>query len=90
MCPATHRHESDVPDGRDWGDYTYMWWSRYYGTPNEVPWDYPLLYDRALSNHGERGVNILRVGGDVLWDPDATWLRDFAASHPQYDIPVPN
>jgi prepilin-type processing-associated H-X9-DG protein len=89
MCPAVHHQKGDVPDGTDWGDYAYINWANYFDTPDKVPGDYPLLYDRALANHGGRGINIARVDGSVFWDPGAAWLRNFAASHTQYDIPVP-
>jgi len=89
MCPAVHHQKKDVSDGTDWGDYTYVNWSDYYEDPEKVPADYPLMYDRALSNHDGRGINIARVDGMTFWDPGGAWLRDFAARHPEYDIPVP-
>ena len=89
MCPAVHHQKEYVPDGTQWGDYTYINWSKYYDIPDKVPEDFPILYDRSMSNHGGRGINIVRIDGSVLWDPGAAWLRNFAASHPQYDIPVP-
>jgi prepilin-type processing-associated H-X9-DG protein len=91
MCPAVSRNKVELRNRIDWMDdtYTYINWSNYYKTPNVVPWDYPLLYDTFMSNHGQRGINVARVDGHVFWDPGATWLRQFAASHPKYDIPVP-
>lgn len=86
MCPATVHDQAGVPHG---AYYTYINWSRYYDTVNRVPDDFPQLYDSALSNHGGRGINIVTINCRVFWDPDATWLRNFAAGHPQYDIPVP-
>lgn len=86
MCPAVH---PSLPNGAYRADYTYINWSNYFDTPNKVHQDFPVVYDRALSNHGGSGINIGRVDGGMFWDPGATWLRHFAASHPEYDIPVP-
>ena len=93
-CGVHHSREDfhrkgDIPEGDDWSDYTYINWSEHFDNPDEVPPDYPLMYDRALSNHDGGGINILRVDGITFWDPGGTWLRDFAARHPEYDIPVP-
>jgi hypothetical protein len=88
-CPGVRHQKEEVLDGTNWMDYTYIDWSKYFDTPSKVPEDYPLLYDRAMSNHGGNGINIALVSNIVFWDPGATWLRNFAASHPQYDIPVP-
>ena len=58
------------------------------------------MYDRRLSNHGGKGINVLLV--DVVnayegirgptfwfWDEDAKWLREFARGHPDVKIPLP-
>ena len=83
MCPAVDDHKKDVPNGTDWGDFTYINWPNNFDVPEREYREYPQLYDCAFSNHGGRGINILRIGGDVLWDPGATWLKNFAASHPE-------
>jgi len=94
-CCAVHHSKEDfyrkgnIPEGDDWSDYAYVNWSNCFDKPGKVPPDYPLMYDRALSNHDGRGINVLRVDGTTLWDPGGTWLRDFAARHPEYDVPVP-
>jgi hypothetical protein len=67
----------------------YINWSKYFDIPSKVPQDYPQLYDRALANHGGKGIYIACVNNGVFWDRGATWLRNFAASHPQYEIPIP-
>jgi prepilin-type processing-associated H-X9-DG protein len=49
----------------------------------------PAAYDRHLNNHGGRGINILMVDGTVRWDPNATWLKQFAAKHAESQLPIP-
>jgi hypothetical protein len=75
-------------------DYTYVYWPE--GT--NTPITYPLLYDRRLSNHAGRGINVLLVQGThhrkgapgtILWDPEADWLKGFAREHPEFNIKLP-
>lgn len=88
VCPGTGKNWGSYTNAEVWADYLYINWSRYYGT-NEPPGDYPLVYDRRLSNHKGRGVNIGAVDGSVRWDPNAVSLRVFATKHPEYDVPLP-
>ncbi len=76
---------------KDFG-YCYIFWpSGFKGTPP----DYPLMYDKRLSNHKGEGIFILQVTGDesrkgdVFFDKNAEWLQKFALSHPEYEIPMP-
>jgi hypothetical protein len=75
-------------------DYLYVYWPDGMSTPGE----YPVLYDRRLSNHGGQGINVLlRAGvghpkGDflpVVWDQNASWLFSFARRNPGHGIPLP-
>ncbi len=91
ICPGTGR---DVPQGTistdDDVDYLYINWSVWYkDTDVEALRDYPLVYDRRLSNHGGKGINVGCMDGSTFWDAGAVWLRDFAKKHPEYEIPMP-
>jgi hypothetical protein len=84
----------------EWMDYFYIRWPSVTGLYT----NYPLMYDRRLSNHGGKGINVLLVEGLVgsaivgkpetfrgqfFWDEDAKWLRAFARDHPEAHIPLP-
>lgn len=82
----------------DWLDHFYIYWPEGVNTPD----DYPILYDRKLSYHEGKGINVCHVrvvtgfagypvSGDLAftWDEDAEWLKKFAKEHPEYDIPLP-
>ena len=83
-----------------WMDYFYLHWPSVSG----VYTNYPLMYDRRLSNHSGRGINILLVEqtvnpasppspesyhGQFFGDEGAKWLQAFAKEHPELDIPMP-
>ena len=86
--------QSIATDGRM--DYLYVYWPDGLKTPR----DYPVMYDRRLSNHGGRGIYVLRIEEvvirsredrpEVMWDENATWLKKFAKEHPEFDIPLPD
>jgi hypothetical protein len=69
-------------------DYSFINWYDRYPEGHRVPSSYPLLYDRSLSNHGG-GIYVLKVGGEIIWDPGAAWLQCFSREHPEYSIPLP-
>jgi hypothetical protein len=84
-CPGAH------PQGRgpqDLIDYTYIDWQRFLGT-NAVPGEYPLIYDRKLSNHLGLGINVSTVNGRCFWDFRAHWLKGFIAKHPEFHLSFP-
>ena len=87
-CPGSGTKPGLLSDADEWQDYIYIDWSRYYGA-EKVPDDYPLIYDRRLSNHDGKGINVVTVGGEVYWDPDAGKLCSFALWHPEYEVPLP-
>jgi len=87
-CPGSKTKPGLLSDADEWQDYIYIDWSRYYGA-EKVPDDYPLIYDRRLSNHDGKGINVVTVGGEVYWDPDAGKLCSFALRHPEYEVPLP-
>jgi len=89
LCPA-----SQAPVGRgrpatNVFDYTYINWSSTFPHVADVPGDYPLAYDRTLSNHLGRGVYVVKVDGSVVWDEGAEYLREFSTRHPGFHIPPP-
>ena len=70
----------------DWLDYICVPWP----DGEELTWaEYPVIYDRRLSNHGGRGINIGFVDGSARWDSKAEWLQKFAKEHPDLRIPLP-
>jgi hypothetical protein len=82
-CPAVH--------GGQKPDYVYINWSQILDT-TETDWrsgEYPLFYDRRMSNHKGRGINVVLTNGYVFWDSNAKWLKEFAAKHPTLEIPLP-
>ena len=92
ICPGSGHIPGSFTNADSWSDYTYIDWSIYFGS-NNVPDDYPLVYDRYLKNHDGRGINVFLTSGPlgiVKWDSHAEWLKKFAAEHPNYKIPIPN
>ena len=85
-CPGIG--ESAKSNGAD-GDYVYVDWSKLIIT-NPLDFGlFPLAYDRSLSNHGGKGINIVLVNTVSFWDRNAEWLKHFAQTHPDYNIVVP-
>src|SRR3990172_8864324 len=76
VCPGTGHAPGGFTNMNSWVDYTFVDWSAILGT-NAVPNDYPIVYDRRMSNHNGRGINILMVDGTVEWDSNAKWLKKF-------------
>lgn len=85
ICPASGRQPGNPTNIDEWMDYIYIPWST---GANTLP-DYPLMYDRRLSNHQGKGINLLFMDGSVIWDKDAKELKAFAAKHPEFQIPLP-
>jgi hypothetical protein len=88
-CPGVdHRAQhADSTEGID--DYVYINWSE---QPRGDDWQqgtYPLMYDRRMSNHSGRGVNVVLVDQEVFFDEGANWLKAFAQSHPDVQMPLP-
>ena len=96
VCPWGSKKPGSWTNITEWMDYFYVYWPSVTG----VYTNYPLMYDRRLSNHGGKGINVLLV--DVVnryegirgptfwfWDEDAKWLRKFAREHPNVKIPLP-
>ena len=88
-CPGVGRISKATTVAAIESDYIYINWEPFYGT-STAPAQYPMIYDRSLSNHRGFGVNVLTVGGRCFWDFRAHWLRGFAAKHPEYRIPLPD
>jgi hypothetical protein len=90
LCPGPETPFDPDTATLDSFGYSYINWStRSFAHIIEVPGDYPLAYDRKLSNHSGRGVFVLQVNGRVMWDPGAEWVRDFSVRHPEFHIPIP-
>lgn len=88
ICPGTHHVAGRFGNADSWADYTLIDWSVFLGT-NVVPNDYPIAYDRFMSNHRNQGVNVLTIGGLVRWDSEAKWLKKFGADHPNIKLTMP-
>jgi hypothetical protein len=84
QCPGAELHNLSE------GDYLYIDWSARPGGWDLANGDYPLIYDRSLSNHQGRGICIAKINGSSIWDGGATWLKAFAAAHPKANIPIPS
>lgn len=84
-CPGVKTNSG--PGGQS--DYLYLDWSKLLDGPGTSPGKWPLMYDRRMSNHDGRGVNVLMVDGSVEWDSNAEWLKKFAAEHPNAKLPMP-
>lgn len=100
ICPKGNRPPGAWSNIDEWMDYFYLCWP----SPAETYTNYPLMYDRRLSNHGGKGINVLLVEqtvnpaippspktfhGQFFWDEGAQWLKTFAREHPQAKIPMP-
>lgn len=100
ICPWDGKIPGDWNNIKDWTDYIYIPWQSTTGVYEK----YPLMYDRRLSNHGNKGINVLLVEqiihpafptsresfhGQFFWDEGATWLQKFAKEHPDLNIPLP-
>ena len=100
ICPWDSKIPGDWNKIKDWMDYIYIPWQSTTGIYEK----YPLMYDRRLSNHGGKGINVLLVEqivhpavppspesfhGQFFWDEGAKWLQKFAKEHPELNIPMP-
>jgi len=88
-CPGTGKKR--IPSSPEDMDYIFIDWSRWFKDPKKIPDNYPLGYDRRLSNHAGKGINIVFVGNPnhLMWDKKAEWLKRFAIDHPDYQIKLP-
>lgn len=95
QCGNNRKKDLSLATADEWMDYIYVYWPDGTNTPG----DYPVMYDRRLSNHGGKGINILKVSGTrerkgapgtVVWDQEAAWLKQFALQHPEYTIRLPD
>lgn len=83
-CPG--RINSRFKDGGEGTDYIYIRWPVLVQDRDS---EYPLVYDRRLSNHDGIGINITTTSGRVFWDRNGKWLRKFVRKHPEFNIPLP-
>lgn len=84
-CWASHTQVGSMTNVDEWMDYIYIPWA----TGANTPPDYPLMYDRRLSNHQGKGINVVYLDGHVEFDEGAKRLKAFAAKHPKLHIPMP-
>jgi len=82
--------EFDSAEIDERSDYIYVDWSNRELKHNWEWTQCPLIYDRRLSNHGGRGINIIYTDSQIMWDPEAYRLRAFAKAHPEAKIPIPS
>ena len=87
LCPcAAAVYDHERPDINSIG-YAYIDWSdKGFAHITNVPGNYPLIYDSTLSNHSGRGVFVVKVNGNIIWDPGAQWINDFIKTHPEYQL----
>ena len=100
LCPWGNKIPGTWADVSAWMDYFYVYWPSVKG----VYANYPLMYDRRLSNHNGKGICVLLVEGAVnppapprpesyhgqfFWDENAQWLRKFVREHPDLKVPLP-
>lgn len=88
VCPGSGRLPGAVTNVAAWTDYTFIDWPTVLGT-NAVPKNYPIAYDRSMSNHAGHAVCVLTADGLVRWDSNAEWLRKFSTEHPEAKLPTP-
>lgn len=88
LCPSSGRTPPTahgVAELKDWLDYIYVPWPE----GEETPGDYPQMYDRRMSHHRSEGINLLLVNGGAFWDQGAGYLLQFAITHPNLHVPLP-
>lgn len=86
-CPGSENSSASVITSlTDWADYIIIHWPN---GSHHVPSNYPVMYDRRLSHHSGKGVNVLYGNGRVVWDPGAQNLRAFARKHSDVLIQLP-
>jgi prepilin-type processing-associated H-X9-DG protein len=88
-CPGARAKQSQSTNVTGPSDYFYNDWSRMAQRQSNAFSKYPMAYDRRLSNHDGRGVNVLMLDGSVEWDQHAEGLKKFGAEHPDFKIPIP-
>ena len=88
-CPGVHNDKTETGDkSSDNSDYIYVnWLKQSQDMTKSLPAKYPLVYDARVSNHKEKGINILLVDGSVIWDEKARWLTHFALDHRSITLP---
>ena len=87
-CPGKRPRVATLPSVVDQSDYIYANWEPFLGT-NDVPDNYPLIYDKHMANHSSMGINVLTRRGPS-WDFRARSLARFAKEYPKYGLVVPD
>ena len=88
VCPATGNTPGRDQDAQKWSDYIYVDWSKTVSNRSSAGPKYPLAFDRRLSNHRGRGINVVLIDGSVFWDQGGNWLSNFAKAHPEFNVPT--
>lgn len=90
LCPGAYGTiDPRKPDPHRLG-YVYVdWSSNGFAHVTNVPADYPLAYDQSFSNHAGKGVFVVKVNGNVIWDQSGEWIRVFIKKHPEYHLSTP-
>jgi hypothetical protein len=90
LCKCANSTPGQWANMLEWMDYAYVDWSQLFPGTNVPPNNYPVFYDRRLSNHSGDGVFVALYDGTVIWDPSASYLRSFSLGHPDYPITLPD
>ena len=85
VCKSAGTIAGSMTDVDDWMDYTYIYWPQGKNTPS----NFPVMYDRLLSNHHGNGIQVIQNCGGWFWDTKGEWLKGFAKDHPELKIPLP-
>ena len=86
-CPGHKRSLSQTGNSLIKTDYYLVDWSTL--ATNSNCGEYPLMYDRSISNHEGLGINLLLINGSVRWDSHAKWLKSFATNNTNVKLLVP-
>lgn len=88
VCPGTGNRPGPDLESEAWSDYVYLDWSRLTTNTGPSIAKYPLAFDRRLSNHAGRGINVVLVDGSVFWDDGGRWLAKFSQDHSAFKVPL--
>jgi len=89
LCPGSDTLWVTSGEADRQADYVYVNWSKWFPGTNAVPNGFPLVYDRRLSNHSDKGIYVLMTDGSIIWDGGAYWVKRFMKEHPEFPIPLP-
>jgi hypothetical protein len=89
VCPSHQLRHTGWKNTLSECEFYYIYWPKAVRDSLPAGTKLPLIYDRSLADHGKYGICIGLESGATMCDPDATWLKAFAAQHPQVAITIP-